>query len=626
MAKGYMGKILFVDLSKREINTEALTDDLCRSLIGGYGIGAKILYDRMKPGADPLGPENILGFMAGPFTGTLVPFGARYEVFAKSPLTGVWGDANSGGYFGPQMRFAGVDGVFFSGISDEPVYLYVNEGKAQLCDAADLWGKDCYQTDDILKDELGDDVYAACIGGAGEKLSRISCVINDKGRAAGRSGLGAVMGSKRLKAVVVKGGMKVPVADEARVREIRRRIFQARSEETWEAYVKYGTCGDTENSALSGDSPVKNWAGASTVDFPPEMAARIGGDAVVAYLEKPWGCWHCPVRCGGTLKLDQGAFALRKDQGYLGHKPEYETVAMFGTLCLHDDVEAIIKLNEICNMHSLDTISAGGAIAFAIECYENGLINKGDTDNIELTWGNAEAIVAMTEKMAAREGLGDVLADGVKVAAERIGAGAEEYAVHVGGQELPAHDPKCIPGLGTTYVADATPGRHTQGVEDWWPLGWEQDLPDTYQYPGRGEVHKKVANYMHLLNSTGGCSIANEVFDGYPAAVPEFLNALTGWDLSFEECLEIGERIANLRHAFNLREGHNLLDQKMPGRMIGDPPLKEGNVRDITVDVEAMLGEYLEAMDWDRTTTRPSRARLEQLGLGYVARDLETLG
>jgi len=625
MTRGYMGKILHVDLSKGEIAEEVLAEDLCRSFIGCYGIGVKILYERMKPGADPLGPGNILGFMTGPFTGTPVPIGSRYQVFAKSPLTGTWGDANSGGHFGPHIKFAGVDGVFFSGVSEKPVYLFINEGQARLCDASSLWGKDCYATEDMLRKELGDDVHVACIGPAGEKLSLISCVINDKGRAAGRSGLGAVMGSKKLKAIVVRGKMEVPLADEERVKEIRKRVLRSKGG-WWEEATQYGTCGGTAECALSGDSPVKNWAGASTADFPPEMAGRISDDAVIAYQEKRWGCWHCPVACGGIVRLDKGRYALSEGEDYRGHKPEYETLAMFGTLLLNDNIEAIIKLNEICNMYGLDTISAGATIGFAIECYENGLITGQDTGGIELTWGNAEAIVVMTEKLAKREGFGDLLADGVKVASERIGRGAERYAIHVGGQELPAHDPKFLPGLATTYVADATPGRHTQSAEDWWPSGWEESLPDKYQYSGRGEVHKKLANFVHLLNATGGCLMVVDVFDDYVASVPEFLSALTGWDLSLEDCLEVGERIANIRHAFNLREGHNFLERKVPGRMIGDPPLKEGNVRDVTVDLETMTGEYLDAMGWDRTTTMPSREKLEELGLGYVAKDLQAGG
>jgi len=433
-----------------------------------------------------------------------------------------------------------------------------------------------------------------------------------------------VMGSKKLKAIVVKGKMKVPLADEERVKEIRRRVLEAKGG-AWETYTQYGTCSATAQLALCGDSPVKNWAGASTVDFPIEMAEKISDDAVIAYRVSKRSCWACPIACDGIVRLDKGRYALPGSHDYQVCKPEYETLAMLGTNLLNDNLESIIKMNDICNRYSLDTISLGATIAFAIECYENGLISKQDTGGIELTWGDAEAIVTMTERLAKREGFGDLLADGVKVASERIGKGAEKYAMHVGGQELPAHDPKFVPGLATTYLIDATPGRHTQGVEDWWPLAWEQALPDKYQYSGRGEVHKKIANYMHLLNATGGCMIANDVFNNYAASVSEFLSALTGWDLSFEDCLEIGERIANLRHAFNLREGHNFLMRKAPGRVIGDPPLREGNVRGITVDLETLVRDYLDTMGWDRTTTMPNRDRLEELGLGYVAKDLQAV-
>lgn len=622
MVKGYAGKILYINLSTREVAEEILVEDICRKFIGGYGIGVKILYDRMQPGVDPLGPDDILGFMTGPFTGTSALIGSRYQVFAKSPLTGTWGDANSGGHFGPHMKFAGVDGIFFSGVSENPVYLFINEGEARLCDADALWGRDCYETEEMLKEELGNDVHVACIGPAGEKLSLISCVINDKGRAAGRSGLGAVMGSKRLKAIVVKG-MKAPLVDDKdKVKEIRRRVIQTKGG-WWEIATQYGTCGDTAASALCGDSPVKNWAGASTVDFPLKKAEKISDEAVIAYQEKRWGCWHCPVACGGVVRLDKGKYALSKDENYRSHKPEYETIAMFGTNLLNDDLESIIKVNEICNRYGLDTISTGATLAFAMECYENGLITEQDTEGVELAWSNPEAIVTMTKKLAMRKGFGAVLADGVKVAAEKIGRGAEQYAIHIGGQELPAHDPKFLPGLATTYVADATPGRHTQSAEDWWPLGWGEAFSNKYQYSGRGEAHKKLANYMHLLNATGGCMVANDVFNNYVASVPQFLNALTGWDLSLEECLEIGERIANLRHVFNLREGHNLLMRRVPDRMIGDPPLKQGNVKEITVDLETQVREYLDAMGWDPQTTTPSGERLEELGLAYLIKDLQ---
>ncbi len=610
MAGGYMGKLLYVDLSSGKLEEEALDKDFCRKYIGGYGFGSKILYDKLKPGIDPMGPENILGFLTGPLTGTPALIGSRYVVVCKSPLTNTWGDANSGGDFGPYLKFAGYDGVLVSGISDKPVYLYLKDGKAELRDASELWGLDSNELEDKLMAKYGKNMRLACIGPSGEKLSLISCVINDKGRAAGRSGVGAVMGVKKLKAIVADGSMKVPMADAAKVRELRRKnlkdVMGFR-----EILEQYGTAGITADSAMSGDSPVKNWGGAGTTDFPEAKAKAISDDAVAALEEKKYGCWSCPLRCGGHMKAINGKHAVSAGV----HKPEYETLCAFGTNCLNDNLESIIKVNDICNRYGLDTISAGCVIAFAIECYENGIITKEDTDGIELTWGNDEAIVAMTEKLAQREGLGDILADGVKVAAEKIGKGAEEYAIHIGGEEVPMHDPKLTPGLSPTYQLDATPGRHTQGGEMVAPpSGLEIEKPeDTTVYTGRAEAQKKLIDIMHIVNAAGLCMFGHISFDA--GAIPDFLAAVTGWDIDMDEVMKSGERIGVVRHLFNLREGYNPLKLKIPGRVLGIPPLKEGNVRDVTVDAETLNKEYMTLVDWDAKTTRPSDKKLKELGL-----------
>ena len=469
MISGYMGKILFVDLSTGKITEEMPDENLYRDFIGGYGIGAKILYDRMKPGADALGPDNILGFTTGPLTGSPANTGARFCVVCKSPITGGWGDANSGGIFGPTLKFAGYDAVFFSGISPKPVYLYIENGKAEIRDAAKLWGKDAYDTEKMLRDEHGKGTEVACIGPAGENVSLISCVITEKGAAAGRSGVGAVMGSKRLKAVAAKGDMKVPIADMTRANKLKTDHIQQMkqpgpggSQSFLDRFHAYGTGNMAGRSALSGDTPVKNWDGVGIKDFPDVKSFE--GDNVIANLDKHVACWHCPIGCQASLKDG-------KEYEYPAgtRRPEYETLASFGTLCLNNNVESIAMCNHICNSYGMDTISAGAVIAFAIECYENGIITKKDTKGIELTWGNHKAIVDMTWKVAKREGIGDLLADGVKVAAERIGKGAEKYAVHIGGAELGMHDPKLVGGMGggggsaARYQMDATPGRHTAG-------------------------------------------------------------------------------------------------------------------------------------------------------------------
>jgi len=616
MARGYMGKMLMVNLSKNELKDEALDEKLCRQFIGGYGIGARILFSRQKAGVNPLGPDNTLGMLTGPFTGTPALSGTRYTVVAKSPLTGGWGDANSGGYFGSNMKFAGYDAVFFTGISEKPIYLFINNGKAKLRDAAHLWGKDTYQTEAILKSELGKDVEAACIGQSGENLSLISAVIS-RGRTAARSGLGAVMGSKRLKAVAVKGNMKVPLADETRAKGLRTKYLgELGGHIVWLKPI--GTPFLTVPGVQSGDSPVKNWGGVGVIDFP--NAEPIGADSVIERRSKRFACYLCPIACGGYTKEGTGEYKYEAGS----RRPEYETIAMFGTNCLNYNIESIIKANDICDRYGLDTISAGATIAFAIECFENGLITKADTDGIEMTWGNHKAIVAMTEKLARREGFGAVLADGVKVAAEKIGKGADKYAMHIQGQELPAHDPKHAFHYATSYRLDPTPARHFVGSElSMAPAHPPGLLPrfDHRSFAGRGEARKIGSNFHQAVVCAGMCLF---VYWALPSIDPiaEFMSAVTGWDVTTDELLRTGERISNLRQAFNIREGLNPLQFKVPERVLGRPPQKEGPLAGITIDEDTLDREYLAAMDWDPKTAKPSKKKLLELGLEDVAKEL----
>ncbi len=613
MAGGYMGKVLFVDLSKGELKDETLDEKLCRDFIGGYGFGARIIYSRQKAGVDPLGPENIFGIFTGPLTGTPTLSGTRYTVVGKSPLTGTWGDANSGGYFGPNLKYAGYDGIFFTGASEKPVCLFINNGKAELRDATHLWGKDTFETEDILKSELGKKVEVVCIGQSGENLSLIAAVMNNKGRAAGRSGIGAIMGSKKLKAIAVTGNMKIPLADEKRAKELSRKYLGELAGPLVNIFRNFGTPAVTAECAHSGDSPVKNWGGIGIVDFPD--AELIGLDPVMERQSKKFACFRCPFGCGGLMRAGK---EFEYEAG--AHKPEYETLCMFGSNCLNTNLESIIKANDICNRYGLDTISAGATIAFAIECYENGLITKEDTNGIEMTWGNHKSIVVMTEKLAKREGFGAVLADGVKVAAEKIGKGSEKYAMHIQGQEFPAHDPKLGYHFATTYRLDPTPGRHTQGQEGEIPPELPMPNFDPKSFSGRGEAHKIASNFNHIMNSAGMCQF---MYLCLPAnAVTEFINAVTGWDVTMDELLKTGERISNLRQSFNIREGLNPLQFKMPDRVLGRPPQKEGPVAGVTVDEDTMVKELLATMDWGITTAKPSKKKLQELGLEDVAKDL----
>jgi len=614
MTGGYMGRMLFVDLSQGKVWDEIPEENLYRDFIGGYGIGARIIFERQRPKIDPLGPDAILGFITGPLTGTPTLIGSRYVVVGKSPLTGTWGDANSGGDFGPHLKFAGYDAVFFHGISERPIYLYIEDGKAELRNADHLWGKDSHETEDMLQAELGRDVRIACIGPSGERVSLISCIINNKGRAAARSGLGAVMGSKKLKAIAVRGQQVVPLAHKSALQQARKKYLEQITEGgAAEPLRQFGTCAGTGILTQIGDTPVKNWSVAGIDAFP--TVGAISDQNVVNLQTKRYACWRCPIGCGGLMKAGTGQYKYAAGV----HKPEYETLAAFGTMCLNDNLESIIQVNDICNRYSLDTISAGAVIAFAIECYENGLITDKDTDGIQLKWGNDQAIVSMTEKLARREGFGDVLADGVKVAAEKIGRGAEEFAIHIHGQEVPMHDPKRFIHYGTTYL-DATPARHTQGSEQMPPPGLELPPFDRKSCAGRGEPHKIVGNLGHVMNCAGVCMFGYGRLDVNSLA--EFLNLVTGSNHSLDDLLKIGERIANMRQAFNIREGISTSDFKVPNRVLGRPPLQAGPTAGREVDIETLRREYLQAMDWDPESGKPSRGKLLELGLEDVAEAL----
>ncbi len=609
MPGGYLGKILFVDLTTGKTSLETPGDSLYRDFFGGYGLGARIIFSRQKAKIDPLSPEAMLGFVTGTLTGTPSLFTSRYMVVGKSPLTGTWGDANSGGDFGPYLKFSGYDAVFIGGASAKPVYLLIDNGKAEIRNADDLWGKDTAETEAALKAELGKDIRIACIGPAGEKMSLIAAIINNEGRAAARSGLAAVMGSKKLKAIAVRGRPKVPVADEAGLKAARQNYLQQLGGDV-KVFKDFGTCGTMAMLVSIGDAPVKNWAG-SVVDFP--NAAAISDKSVISLQKRKYGCWQCPVACGGLMKAGS---QYQYPEGT--HKPEYETLAAFGSMCLNDNLESIIKCNEICNRYGLDTISAGCTIAFAIECFENGIITTKDTDGIELRWGNHQAIVAMTEKLAKREGFGAILADGEKKAAERIGRGAEAFAVHVLGQEVPMHDPKRFLHYAIAYL-DSTPARHTQGSYGFKPASGLEYPP----YPkdsliGRGPAAKMGSDFSHAICSLGFCIFGMRFMSA--SAVTDFANLTTGWGMSVDDILKVGDRIANIRQAFNIREGITADMHKFPGRVYGNPPLATGSTAGRSFDIDAIRRDYFSARGWEPDTGKPSKEKLLGLGLDDVAK------
>lgn len=612
MKGGYAGKLLFIDLSTGAIQEEPLSETLAEQFIGGYGIGARVLYERMKPGVDPLGPENMLGFTTGPCTATGADFSGRYTVVCKSPVSGTWNDANSGGFFGPELKRAGFDAVFISGESKTPVYIWIHNGKVEIRSASHLWGLDVYAAEEALKAETGEPkLRAAMIGPAGENLSLISCVMNDRHRAAGRGGPGAVMGSKKLKALAVRGTGTVPIADPAMLKEVNKKIVAGMKVAPFAAPFKEGGTGiGSPGSALSGDSPVKNWGGAGIVDIGAEAAEQYSTISMNHYRTKAYACANCPLGCGAEYEVDDGDYPLGKTD-----RPEYETIASFGAMTLTTDQAVIMKCNDICNRAGLDTISTGTTIAWAIECYENGAITAQDTGGVELTWGNGPAIVEMTQAIAENRGFGAVLALGSAGAAAKLGRGSE-YLQTVRGIELPMHDPRLGPGLARTYQFDPTPARHVKGGVGLMQLSMG---PEKYNPEGSGTGDVQATVFQELMNAAGLCMFF--AYGSDASLVMPLIEAASGLDM--QKQLAAGMRILTLRHAFNLREGLIPADFILPPRSIGRPPLTEGPLAGVSVPAEALADNYFAALDWDRATGRPSLQALENLGgLEMVIQDL----
>ena len=616
---GILGKTAWVNLTTGEVKIEHPGDEVYLNFLGGYGLGAYYLFKRQPAGVEPLGQDNTLGLVTGPLTGTQAVTGNRFVAVGKSPKTGGWGDANCGGSFGPALKQAGLDAIFVTGIAARPTFILIEDGKVSLQEAGSYWGLGCLETEDRLGETFGKQAHAVVIGPAGERVSALAAIINDRGRAAGRSGLGTVMGSKRLKAVVSLASGQVPVAEEEKLKELRKQLladYYREGNPLYDLFHRYGTSGVLEGAVVSGDAPIKNWGG-SPAQFPG--VKKINGNSVLQLKVGAYGCWRCPIACGGRVEVPAGPYSGE------GHKPEYETLGAFGTMCLNDNLESICRLNNICNDAGMDTISTGATLAFALECYENGIITKEDTGGLELNWGNHEAIVKAAELMSRGEGfVGSLLGDGVKKAVERLGQKARAFAMACGGEEMPMHDPRFQPGLAASYVADATPGRHTQygsamAETHFVPDGLRfPEIRHKYTYTGKGEAHKILSAFGHVVNCAGLCMFASMMA---PATVlPEYLTLTMGSKFTMEDLLEIGERIANLRIAFNLREGiRNRESFKLPGRIIGQPPLADGPTRGVTVDNETQIKEYYQAMGWNPETGVPRKALFERLGLGFAA-------
>jgi len=610
--KGYAGKILRVDLSKGRIEEQHLDENLAKKFIGGSGLGAKILYDETGPDTDALSPENRLIFMTGPFAATPVITSGRHAVVTKSPLTGIFAEADSGGTWGPFLKRAGFDGVVISGKSPKPVYLWIADGKAEIRDASRLWGKDTYDLDPLIRKETREEAVVASIGPAGEKGVRYASIMNDgnDGRAAGRGGTGAVMGSKNLKAIAVHGRQQVEIADPEGLRASLKEISPMVAKNA-EGMRKNGTAGGLATFEALGSLPLQNWKYRGRWE---QSAMKIAGPAMTEkILTGNYYCEKCVIGCGRRVKIDKGAYA-----GVEGAGPEYETMAFLGSLCLVDDLEAVAKANELCNRFGMDTISCGSSIAFAMEAYEKGLIGKKETGELELLWGRGDVMVKMVEKIGKREGLGQLLGEGVRAAAEKIGKNAVEFSMHVKGMEIPGHDPRCYNACAVSYATSNRGACHLAGFTQTYErvlslpeIGLEKPMP-RLEVQGKGELAAKSQNVMGLFDALKICKFTQ--FGGLKLTpIASWYTMVTGVPVDIPEFLKIGERIFNMKRLYNVRCGISRKDDTLPARLLTLKHVGEGLTPSLP-PLGQMLSDYYQARGWNEEGI-PLPEKLKELGL-----------
>jgi aldehyde:ferredoxin oxidoreductase len=618
MSFGYHRRILRADLTNGQITVETPDDVFYRRYLGGAGFVAYYLLKEVPPGTDPLGPENRLIFACGPLTGAPLAGSGRNAIGARSPLTGAMGEADVGGFWGAELKAAGFDAIVVEGQATSPLYLWVHDGEAELRDASHLWGLENEPAHTAIREELGERrAKIALCGPAGEKLVRYAAILADLKHAAGRTGLGAVMGAKKLKAVAVRGTGKLPLADPAQVGALARWL-RNNYRSLMGKFPDLGTGISTVPYNRSGALPVHNFRDGH-LDGADVLGREGLAEHVVVRMES---CYACAVGCKKVADLDK-PYAIDPAYG----APEYETATSLGSNCGVTDVYAVTKASERCNALGLDSISTGGTIAFAMECFEEGLLTPEDTAGLDLHFGNAEAMLQALELIAARQGIGDLLADGTRRAAERIGGGAERFAVHVKGQELPYHDPRIQHGLGLGYAVSYTGADHCHSAFD---SSYEQEpsmdsvrnlgvlepMPATWLGPEK----VRAIIYGGLRSHLNNCLCLCNFLPYRNEQVVEAVRAVTGWDTNAWELWKVAERLVTMARAFNVRQGFTPADDRLPPRMA--ETLGTGEPID-PATVEAALQLYYEMMGWDPATGVPRPAKLYELDIGWVT---ETLG
>ncbi len=656
---GTHGRVLVVDLTTATSRREEIDESVYRRFLGGYGLGAYLMWKHFPAGTDPLAPQACFAIVSGLLTGVRTPFSGRIQIVGKSPLTGTWADSNSGGSVASHLRRAGYDALLVTGRAAEPTVLVVDDDRVRLDPAGALWGQEIPPVFDALRARYGgqSEVGVSAIGPAGEQQSRIASGMNDRYHAFGRQGFGAIYGSKNLKAIVVAGSGEVPIANPERFRALCAEVTREyKSDLSWlmrlmvcftkpKRYLGFlyrmfsklglkveapqqamrqlwsdrGTTGAVAISVENGDTPIKNWKGVGSTEVSlATKSYQLDGKEVDKYITKKLSCGDCPAPCKGIVAVKRrGLSDVRR--------PDYETIAGFGANILNDDLEVVTACHDACNRYGLDAVSSSATIAWVCEAVEEGMLTAKDLDGVDMCWGNGEGALALTIKMGTGEGCGAWLRHGLARAAQHVGKGSERFAVHVHGSEPAYHDTRFTSLMGVTYIADPTPGRHTAGSASWnetfnakFPLPNAVDAKETTVSwkgtAGKGVAQAHFSNAHQVMNGLGLC-----MFTGLTGGLPwlDLVNALTGWGMTDHDLMLAGERIQNLRAAFNRREGIKPGDFQPHPRMLGegDGNLTSGPLKGVTVPLLTLKDDYYRAMGWNSQTGNLSKARAETLGL-----------
>lgn len=590
----YTGRLLLVDLSEGTVAPEEMADEDVRRFLLGSGLGAELFRRARGWEKSPLAPEAPLYVITGILTGTFVPTASRTSFCGRSPLTEIWCESTVGGYFGAQLRLAGYDGIVITGRSPRPVYLWIRDGKGELRDASHLWGKDTYETTEAIRAETDPKAQVASIGPAGENGVLTAAVVigGREGRAAGRGGMGAVMGAKNLKAIAVRGSARLTYHDEA---SLRRLVREANNhiKEGAIGLGLWGTAGGIPRAEETGDFPLKNWQEGRW----PEGAARVSGQRIrETIFVRDYRCFGCPIGCGKDVKL------LRDGQEEVVSGPEYETVAGFAGMCLVDELSIVAEANDLCNRLGLDTISVSSAVAFAMEAFEKGLLGPEDTGGYELRWGDGEALLRLVQDIAYRRGLGELLALGVRRAADKLGPQAQEFAVHVKGMEVPYHDPRAFVSMALNYATANRGACHLESLSYWVGYGVrisELHIPEPYDpHSPQGQARMVVdfQDYMSLYNALGLCKFIART-DIPPSQLARWVNLALGWDVTGPELMEIGRRLFDLKRSLNEKMGVTKADDTLPPRLLKEPR-PSGGAAGVLPQLDVMLKEYYEIRGW----------------------------